>query len=334
APVCAACGIYVPKMSGRGLGHTGCTIDKLMAIPGFRTDIPHEQFIGTVKKAGYAIISQSGELVPADKKIYALRDATATVDSIPLICSSIMSKKIATGADGMVLDVKSGSGAFMKTDESAAQLASAMSALAEQIGRPCITVRTDMDRPLGRCVGNALEVKEAIDVLRGERVPDLYELSIELAADMLMLADCGSRERCLQLAEDAISSGAAFERFELVTQLQGGDVSALKDTDKLGVARYKECFTASGSGYISAVDAEKTGLAALSLGAGRKTKEDTIDITAGIVFRHSVGDYVTKGETIAELYSSVSADMSEAAARLSSAVMYSSEKPVVPPVIR
>ena len=333
APICAACGVYVPKMSGRGLGHTGGTIDKVESIPGFRTDIPHEEFIAAIKGAGLSVISQSGDLVPADKKMYALRDTTATIDSMPLICSSIMSKKLAMGADGIVIDVKTGDGAFMKTTEEASALAYAMKDLADSMNRKCTCVLTDMDRPLGRCVGNSLEVAEAVSVLKGEKVPELYEVSITLAAHMLYLAECGDMDRCRELSEKAVSDGSALRHLEKMVELQHGDVNALHDISLLGTARNTERFTAMESGYISAVPAEQTGLAALSLGAGRKTKEDTIDKTAGIVFRHSVGDYVNRGDTIAELYSSVSADMSQAAARLASCVTFSSEKPHLPPVV-
>ena len=333
APVCAACGVYVPKMSGRGLGHTGGTIDKLESIPGFCTDIPHSEFIATVKKAGFSVISQSGDLVPADKKIYALRNATATVESLPLICSSIMSKKLATGADGIVLDVKSGDGAFMKTREDAYSLAAAMRVLASNMGRKCNALITDMNRPLGRCVGNSLEVEEAVNVLRGEKVKDLYEVSIALAAHMLSLGGCGDITECRRLAEDAVSSGAALEHFETMVTMQHGDANALHDTSLLGRPRYKERFTASESGYICEIPAEQVGLAAMDLGAGRKSKDDTIDKTAGIIFRQHVGDYVKKGDMIAELYSSAHADMSSAAARLSSAVVYSDTAPEAAPVI-
>lgn len=304
APIAAACGIFVPKMSGRGLGHTGGTIDKLESIPGFRTELPYDKFIGTVKKAGFAVAGQTGTLVPADKKIYALRNATATVDSIPLICSSIMSKKLATGADGIVLDVKTGDGAFMKTEADAEKLAAAMVRVGQLAGRKCSAVLTDMSKPLGRAVGNSLEVIEAIEALKGNAPDDIREISLALAAEMLVTAGKGGTEQCLAMAADALASGAALERFRLMIELQGGDPRVTEDYGLFGKARYCREIIADRSGFINAVACEKTGLTALRLGAGRQTKEADIDPTAGIVFDKTAGDFVSKGERLAALYTS------------------------------
>ncbi|MCM1022954.1 MAG: thymidine phosphorylase [Prevotella sp.] len=304
APVAAACGVFVPKMSGRGLGHTGGTIDKLESIPGFRTGLPYEDFLNTVRKAGFAVAGQSGALVPADKKMYALRNATATVDSIPLICSSIMSKKIATGADGIVLDVKVGDGAFMKTVPEAEKLAEAMVRVGRLAGRKCSAVLTDMSKPLGKAVGNSLEVMEAIECLKGNAPDDLKEISLTLAAEMLLTAGKGTPEQCFAKAEKALSSGAALERFEQMIELQGGNPRVTGDYGLFGKARFSREIFADRSGFINAVACEETGLTALRLGAGRLTKEADIDPTAGIVFDRTVGDFVSEGERLAVLYSS------------------------------
>lgn len=309
APICAACGVKVPKMSGKGLGHTGGTIDKLESIPGFRTGLSHNEFIEIIKQAGFAVASQTGELVPADKKIYDLRNATATVDCIPLICSSVMSKKLATGAGCIVLDVKAGDGAFMKTVSEARELAGAMISAGKSLGRKCAALITDMSRPLGRCVGNALEVMEAAELLRGKSAPDLYEVTLEVAAHMMNLADAGSIEECRSMAVSAISSGRAFAALEKMTALQGGNSRALTDFGLLGRARETIDAVSPESGYISGISCEKTGLISLNLGAGRKTKESPVDPTAGIVFERTVGDYVSKGEVIGRLFTSSNADI-------------------------
>ncbi|MDE6764457.1 MAG: thymidine phosphorylase [Oscillospiraceae bacterium] len=316
APIAAACGIFVPKMSGRGLGHTGGTIDKLEAIPNFRTALPYDEFIGTVKKAGFAVASQTGTLVPADKKIYALRNATATVDSIPLICSSIMSKKLATGADGIVLDVKVGDGAFMKTAADAEKLASAMVRVGQLAGRKCSAVLTDMSKPLGMAVGNSLEVIEAIETLKGNVPEDsaLREISLTLAAEMLVTAGKGDSEQCFAMAKKALSSGEALERLRQMIELQGGNSRVIEDYSLFGKARYSREVFASESGYLNGIACEETGLTALRLGAGRQTKESDIDPTAGIVFDKTVGDLVSNGERLAVLYSSAECDIDSIAA--------------------
>ncbi|MCD7730728.1 MAG: thymidine phosphorylase [Oscillospiraceae bacterium] len=320
APIAAACGIYVPKMSGRGLGHTGGTIDKLESIPGFNTALPYEKFISIVKKAGFAVAGQTGSLVPADKKLYALRNATATVDSIPLICSSIMSKKLATGAKGIVLDVKTGDGAFMKTLADSERLANAMVRVGQLAGKKCTAVITDMNKPLGRTVGNSLEVIEAIEALKGNAPADLAEVSLTLAAQMLSLAEKGSDEECMAMAEDAVFSGKALERLREMIALQGGNPNVIDDYSLFGSAeRSKEIFAPS-DGVISEISCERVGIVSLKLGAGRTTKDAEIDPSAGIVFDKTVGDKVKKGERIAVLYTSSRSNLEELAEEFASVV--------------
>jgi len=327
APICAACGIFVPKMSGRGLGHTGGTIDKLESIPGFRTSLSHSEFISVIKKAGFAVSGQTGTLVPADKKIYALRNATATVDSIPLICSSIMSKKLATGADGIVLDVKVGDGAFMKNYDDALALAEEMIAVGKLAGRKCTAVLTDMDKPLGKAVGNAVEVIEAIEALKGSCPDDIYEISVTLSAEMLYLAGKGTPEQCKALAEDALSSGKALEAFEKMIQLQGGNPDVINDYSLFGMPLYTREVISECDGYISAISCEKTGLLSLELGAGRKTKEASIDPTAGIVFSKSVGDKINCGDVLGKLVTSAECNLDEAERRFKGLFSYRENAP-------
>ncbi len=333
APVCAACGVYVPKMSGRGLGHTGGTIDKLESIPGFRTSLSHNEFIDTVRKAGFSVSGQTGSLVPADKQIYALRNATATVDSIPLICSSIMSKKLATGADGIVLDVKVGDGAFMKDEESAEALSVAMIDAAKILGRKCTAVMTDMDKPLGRAVGNSLEVIEAAEALKGRCPDDLFEVSMTLAAEMLYLAGKGNTDECRAMAENAITSGKAFDTFKAMVGLQGGDTKALEDYSLLGTAKRSLDILSPADGYISHISCEKTGLISLELGAGRKVKDGDIDSTAGIVFNCTVGSCVKKGDILGTLYTSSECDIDSIAEDFSRVFGISQEKPIKKPSV-
>lgn len=333
APICAACGVYVPKMSGRGLGHTGGTIDKLESIPGMNTSLDYDKFIDIVRQAGFASAGQTGSLVPADKKIYALRNATATVDSIPLISSSIMSKKLATGAEAIVLDVKTGDGAFMKTFEESEELAHSMLDAASALGRKCTAVITDMSKPLGKAVGNSVEVIEAAEALKGNCPEDLFEVSIALAAEMLMLAGLGDHDKCRALAEDSISSGKAFAAFEKTVELQGGCRQALTDYSLLGIPERTLEVRAAQSGYISGISCEKTGLISLGLGAGRKTKEDTIDGTAGIVFAKTVGDHVNKGELLGTLMTSTECDLERAAEEFSGLFSFSEEKPNKSPAV-
>jgi len=304
APVVASFGIPVAKMSGRGLGHTGGTIDKLESIPGFRTDLSKEEFFRNVREIHLAVAGQTGNLAPADKKLYALRDVTGTIDNISLIASSIMSKKLASGADAIVLDVKIGSGAFMKTQEDAKMLAKAMVDIGKGAGRKIAALLTDMDRPLGQNIGNALEVIEAVDVLKGGGPSDLKEVCIELASNMLMLAGMGDLDKCRELSNNAITSRAAYKKFLEMVEKQEGDPGAIEDISKLPSAPVKAQWKAEQSGYITKMQAENLGIASLLLGAGRKTKADLIDPSAGIVLNKKTGEWVNKGETIAILHTS------------------------------
>ncbi len=311
APVCAACGVTMAKMSGRGLGHTGGTVDKLEAIPGFTTSLDAGRFFEVVEKTGLCVVGQSGNLTPADKKLYALRDVTATVESLPLIASSIMSKKLAAGADCIVLDVKTGSGAFMKTTEDAIALARAMVDIGNGAGRTCAALVTDMERPLGLGIGNSLEVCEAVEVLRGGGPEDLREVSIALASALLRLAarrEPGSFPSGVEESEaavkKAISSGAAFDRLREMVRAQGGDDGALTDTSKLPRARSVYTVVSPSDGYIYSMDTERVGMASVLLGAGRLTQNDRIDHSTGIVLARKTGDSVSKGEVIAWLHTS------------------------------
>lgn len=303
-PAAAACGVKVAKLSGRGLGFTGGTIDKLEAIPGFRTNMDFGEFIENVNKIGIAIASQTSDLAPADKKIYALRDVTATIDSIPLIASSIMSKKLASSATGIVLDVKVGSGAFMKTANDAFSLAEEMVSIGKSAGRKVTALVTRMDRPLGYAVGNTLEVIEAIEALKGKGAEDFCELCIEITAAMLEVAGAGEHEACIAMADDAIKNGAGFNKFKELVQTQGGDPTYIDMPTKFTSARFKAHFPAKSSGYIYSMNTDEIGLASNVLGAGRYKKEDLIDMSAGIVFSRKTGDCVRKGESIAELHTS------------------------------
>lgn len=303
-PIVAALGAKVAKMSGRGLGHTGGTIDKLESIPGFKTVLSRGEFFEIVKSVGVSVVGQSGNLVPADKKLYALRDVTGTVESIPLIASSIMSKKIASGADCILLDVKVGSGAFMKTLDDAISLAKAMVEIGEHVGRKTVALLTDMDRPLGKTIGNSLEVMEACRTLRGEGPADLTEICLELAANMLHLAGKGTLAECKSLALRAIDDGSAFERLKMMVSAQGGDVSVLEDCSKFQAATVRYEIKVPLSGFLAALNTESCGRAAAILGAGRETKESTIDFSAGILLNKKVGEFVETGETVATLFSS------------------------------
>lgn len=304
APVVASLGVRVAKMSGRGLGHTGGTVDKLESIPGFRTTLDREAFFDVVRRVGVSVIGQSGNLAPADKKLYALRDVTATVNSIPLIASSIMSKKIAAGSDRILLDVKTGSGAFMKTLEDSIALAKEMVSIGEHVGRRTVALITDMDRPLGCAIGNALEVREACETLQGRGPADLTEVCIELAANMLWLAEKGELAQCRSLARQQIANGEAFAKLKEMVQAQGGDTSVLDDPEKFAPPNVCYEVLAQREGFLYAMDTERCGIASMELGAGREKKEDPIDYSAGIVLRKKVGDFVRKGEVLASFYSS------------------------------
>lgn len=303
-PIVAACGVKVAKMSGRGLGHTGGTIDKLASIPGMQTNLNKEKFFEIVKKIGCSVVSQSGNLVPADKKIYALRDVTATVESKPLIASSIMSKKIASGANCILLDVKVGDGAFMKTPEDATELSEIMVNIGSRFGRKVAAVITDMNSPLGAAIGNALEVRESCEVLKGAGPKDLREVSLVLAANMLFLADKGTYETCYKLAENALNNGSAFEKFKEMVEAQGGDISSFEKDDYVSEAKIKYDVIAWDSGYIHSMRAENLGKASMILGAGREKKEDNIDYSAGILLHKKIGEKVDRGDVLATFHSS------------------------------
>lgn len=302
-PIAAACGVTIAKMSGRGLGHTGGTVDKLESIPGLRTDIPRQEFFDIVKRTGLSIIGQSGNLCPADKKLYALRDVTATVESLPLIASSIMSKKIAAGADAILLDVKVGSGAFMKTLEDSRALAREMVRIGSQVGRQTVALITDMDMPLGRKIGNALEVQEAVEVLSGKGDHRLRSLCLELSANMVYLGrQAETMEEARAKAVEAVRSGGALEKLRQMAEAQGGDPSYITNPEKFTISPACVEIAAPQAGYITRLDAEGCGLAAVELGAGRETKESPIDFGAGIVLLKNKGDRVEQGQPIARLY--------------------------------
>ena len=304
APLVASVGVPVAKMSGRGLGHTGGTIDKLESVKGFNVEISEEDFIKLVNDNQVAVIGQSGNLRPADKKLYALRDVTGTVNSIPLIASSIMSKKIAAGADAIVLDVKTGSGAFMKTLEDAEALAHAMVSIGNNVGRNTMAIISDMSQPLGRAIGNALELQEAIDTLKGQGPDDLTELVLTLGSQMVVLAGKASTlDEARQLLESAIHTGQALEKFKTFISNQGGDASIVDHPEQLPRARYQIHFQAQKDGMITEMIANEIGVASMMLGAGRQTKEDVIDLGVGIVLNKKVGDRVTKGDSILTIHS-------------------------------
>jgi pyrimidine-nucleoside phosphorylase len=303
APIAAACGVRVPKMAGRGLGHTGGTIDKLESIPGIKTELERDDFIRIVKLSGLAITAQTEDLVPADKKLYELRSLTGTVDSIPLICASVMSKKIAAGAGGIVLDVKVGSGAFAKNIGDAQKLAEAMVTVGAMSGRRCTAILTNMDKPLGHAVGNSIEVIEAIQTLNGKGPADLVDVSLAVASEMICVAGVAPEKKCFKTAQTALESGRALDAFRRMVELQGGNPAVADDCTLLPWAAFEEEAVADKDGLITAIDCERTGLLALELGAGRKTKGAQIDHSAGIIFLKTVGDRVTKGEPIATLHS-------------------------------
>ena len=326
APIVAAVGGIVAKMSGRGLGFTGGTIDKLEAIPGYRTELSPEEFFRVAKECGLSVVGQSGNLAPADKKLYALRDVTATVNSIPLIASSIMSKKLAAGAKTIVLDVKVGSGAFMKDIDSARALAEKMVAIGKAAGRNVSAILTNMDIPLGSAVGNALEVKEAVSVLEGKGPADLTEVSLALACEMvslsLQISSEEARDRCLS----AIADGSAKKKLCEMVSAQGGDASYMEDTEKFAKAAVIYPIRSLCEGYLSHMDAEKIGIASSLLGAGREKKGDLLDMTAGVILLLKTGDCVKKGDVIAELHTSTG-DVKAAEAVFLSALTFSEECP-------
>ena len=304
APLVAACGGKVAKMSGRGLGHTGGTIDKMESIPNLKVSLEQDAFINQVNKIGLAVIGQSEGLAPADKKLYALRDVTGTVDSIPLIASSVMSKKLASGAQAILLDVKVGSGAFMKNIEDASELAKAMVDIGKENGRSVKAILTDMDRPLGHAIGNALEIREVIDTLKGHGPEDLTHECIIMAAHMLVLSHMCDYETALNRVQQALDSGAALERLRLMIEAQGGDSRVIDDDRVLTIGKFTYDVTSPQDGYITHMNTEQCGIASVMLGAGRTIKDGPIDYSAGIVMHKKTGDSVTVGESIATLYAS------------------------------
>ena len=334
-PMVAACGAKMAKMSGRGLGHTGGTIDKLEAFPGFSTAMSPERFLEIADTVGFVIAGQTANLAPADKKMYALRDVTATVNSIPLIVSSIMSKKLASGAKTIVLDVKTGSGAFMETEEDAFTLAREMVNVGKEAGRNMAAVVTDMDQPLGFAVGNALEVKEAIAVLRGEDVPDLKELCMVLGSNILVRSGLAADEaEARARLADAIESGAALKKLADMVTAQGGDAAAVYDTSLLPLAPVQRRVNAPRDGYIAAMEAKNIGLVSMHLGGGRATKEDVIDQRVGVVLAAKVGDFLRAGDELAVVHAADEKAAEEAERELLACYTFADEKPQRPPFIR
>lgn len=334
APIVASLGVKVAKMSGRGLGFTGGTIDKMESIPGMRTAIAREEFFDIVNRVGVSVVGQSGNLVPADKKLYALRDVTGTIESIPLIASSVMSKKIAAGSDCIVLDVKVGSGAFMKSEEDAIKLAQKMVSIGESVGRKTIALITDMDRPLGNAIGNSLEIMEICSTLKGEGPKDLTELCILLASNMLYLAGKSENlDDCMLMARNAIADGSAFLKLKEMVNAQGGDVSVLDDSSNFAFAQVQHKVYAKEEGFIFSMDTQKCGIASMVLGAGRETKESQIDYSAGIVLHKKIGDKVKIGDCIATLYSSYMDKCVMAQTIFEESIEIKNQKPVVKPIV-
>ena len=333
APVVASCGVKMAKMSGRGLGHTGGTVDKLESIPGFRTSLGTDEFIDIVNSCGLCVAGQSGRLCPADKKVYGLRDVTATVDNMPLIASSIMSKKLAGGADCIVLDVKCGSGAFMKDEESAVRLADKMVEIGRGAGKRIAALITDMDRPLGKNVGNSLEVIEAVETLRGNGAEDLTEISVLLAAKLLELSGKGGFEECKALAKSKIDDGSALLKLAEMVKLQGGDENYILNPELFSKAAFSRDIVSAESGYITAMDTEGIGSVCVSLGAGRKKKEDSVDPCAGIIIEKKTGDSVEKGETLATLFCSDESLLDAAEKQYLGALTVSQVKPEAVPLL-
>lgn len=333
APMVAVNGVAMPKMSGRGLGFTGGTIDKLESIPNFNVSLPFEKFTENIKKSGFAIVSQSGNLVPADKKLYALRDVTDTVDSMPLICSSVMSKKLAMNTDCILLDVKCGSGAFMKTETDARELAELMVKVGKGAGKKCKAVITDMNMPLGMNIGNSLEVIEAVEVLKGNVKGRLREICVILTANILEMCGKGNYNKCIELAENSIDSGKALEKFRQEIALQGGNPDVIEDYSLFPQPKHKIKVFAEKSGYITEMTSEKIGEASLFLGAGRETKESKIDYSAGIILNKTVGEYIQKGELLMTLCTSLE-DTSDALQKIKEAVLISDTKPLENPVVK
>ena len=329
APLVAACGGKVAKMSGRGLGHTGGTIDKMESIPNLKVSLEKDAFINQVNKIGLAVIGQSEGLAPADKKLYALRDVTGTVDSIPLIASSVMSKKLASGAQAILLDVKVGSGAFMKNIEDARELAKAMVDIGKKNGRSVKAILTDMDRPLGHAIGNALEIREVINTLKGNGPEDLSHECVIMAAHMLVLSHICDYEAALNRVQQALDSGTALERLRLMIEAQGGDSRVIDDESVLEIGKFTYDVTSPQDGYITHMNTERCGIASVMLGAGRTVKDGPIDYSAGIVMHKKTGDSVTVGESIATLYASDESLLNNAAQTYLEAITIGNTAPKV-----
>jgi pyrimidine-nucleoside phosphorylase len=335
APIVAAGGLVVPMISGRGLGHTGGTLDKLESIPGFNVNLSLADFRCVLGKCGCALIGATAEIAPADKKIYALRDVTATVENPALICASIMSKKLAEGIDALVLDVKTGSGAFLKSEKEAVSLAELMVETGKRMGKRVVALVTDMDQPLGRSAGNAMEVVESIDILNGEGPPDLRELCLELCGWMFYLGErVVSVDEGRRLAADQISSGRAKEKFREIIRLQGGDDTILDHPDRLPVAQYTAGVTSPSSGYVKVTDCEKLGLACIALGAGRNTKEDAIDPAVGLVFHRKQGDAVRQSEVLCTIHYNSPARLDDARRLIAASFQITHEAPAPQPLVR
>lgn len=335
APIVACYGVKVAKMSGRGLGHTGGTIDKMESIPGLKTNISQEEFFKIVNETGLSIIGQSGDLVPADKKLYALRDVTATIESIPLIAASIMSKKLAAGSDCILLDVKTGSGAFIKTLEDSIKLAEKMVSIGESFQKKTIALITDMDIPLGKNIGNSLEIKEVVETLKGNGPKDLTEISIKLASNMLYLAGKGKLEECEKMAEAVIKNGNAIDKFIEMVKAQGGNTQFIENLDKFKSSKFKkEIFSKKGfEGYIIAMDTEGLGTTSTMLGAGRETIDDTIDFSAGIILEKKVGDFVKCGDLLATLFTNNSERLQIAEEKFIKSIIFGDKEPDKQPLI-
>jgi pyrimidine-nucleoside phosphorylase len=334
APMVAACGVAVPMISGRGLGHTGGTLDKLESIPGFRVNLSLSEYAAQIERLGLALIGQTAELAPADRKLYALRDATATVESIPLICASIMCKKLAEGIDALVLDVKFGRGAFMKEMRQARELAEAMVSIGNGMGRPTRALLTRMDQPLGRCIGNVLEIAECIECLRGQGPEDLMEVTFALAAEMLLLAKAAaSPEEARERLEQAIRSGAALDKFRQMVQAQGGEVGVVDDIRQLPSASIQAAVPSPADGYIASVDARAIGVAAMRLGAGRARAEDRIDPVVGFSSLVKEGERVGAGQPLAIIHASDPAAADAARSALLAAITLGERPEPRPPLV-
>jgi pyrimidine-nucleoside phosphorylase len=335
APVVAAAGVCLPMISGRSLGHTGGTLDKLEAIPGFKTNLSLAQYKSILKKCGAVLIGQTKEIAPADKLIYSLRDVTATVESIPLITGSIMSKKLAEGIDGLVLDVKTGNGAFMKELKDSRALANSLIETAKAFNKKVIGFITDMNQPLGNYIGNWLEVYESIKVLQGEKVEDLLEVTLALSGAMIYLGNkASSINEGIGISKGMIKSGKAFDKFLQIVKLQGGDINLVKNPEKYSKSKIVEVVTADRNGFISKIDNYQLGMISLKLGAGRLTKDDKIDPKAGIIFYSKIGDKVKRGDVIAELHTDKKNILNELKKQMYSAIEFSEGKPIKPKLIK